>query len=194
MVRLSLPTAGPGDNISSCFIWTFLGSNYWGGTWRARAAHLQGGGGTWKRDQHSLFFFRSPAWPPPSLYLPNIVCFSHIYVLSDVFSSQNIVYNISNFCGAYYYWFYTINGVHGVGSAARACPLAVTRHELVIQPVPFSFFSFIIISISHSHWHGITPWPLNRLLSKDSPALYNQYTNYSDSNTTGEPSKIPLGT
>jgi hypothetical protein len=27
--------------------------------WRLSA--VQGGGGTWKRDQHSLFFFRSPA-------------------------------------------------------------------------------------------------------------------------------------
>ena len=25
-----------------------------------KAAGGQGGGGTWKRDQHSLFFFRSP--------------------------------------------------------------------------------------------------------------------------------------
>ena len=40
----------------------------------------QGGGGMWKRDQHSFFFFQSSAWHPPTLYLPNRVCFSHTYV------------------------------------------------------------------------------------------------------------------
>ena len=63
----------------------------------------------WKRDQHLLFFSRSLAWPP-SPYLPNIVCFLHIYVFSDVFWSSNIVFDISNLHGAYYYGFYTING------------------------------------------------------------------------------------
>jgi hypothetical protein len=38
----------------------------------------------------------------PSFYLPDKVCFFHMYVFSDVFWSQNIVFNISNLHGAYY--------------------------------------------------------------------------------------------
>ena len=63
---------------------------------------VQGGGGTWKRDQHSLFFFLEPCLTP-SPYLPNIVCFFHIYYFGNVLRSQNIVFNISNLHGAYYY-------------------------------------------------------------------------------------------
>jgi hypothetical protein len=46
----------------------------------------QGGGGTWKRDQHSPFFFGALPDPP---YIPNIVCFSHTYVFGDVLFWDN---------------------------------------------------------------------------------------------------------
>ena len=83
-----------------CFIYIWVGKNWW----------MQGGGGMWKRDQHLLFFFfLEPCLTPPSPYLPNIVCFFHIYVFSDVFWSSNIVFDISNLHGAYYYAFCTIN-------------------------------------------------------------------------------------
>ena len=42
--------------------------------WTQPGQDLQGGGGTWKREQHSAFF-RSPAWPPPPLTFK--VCFFH---------------------------------------------------------------------------------------------------------------------
>ena len=52
------------------------------------------------KETNTRFFFWSFAWhPPPSPYLPNIVCFLHICVFSDVFWSSNIVFDISNLHG-----------------------------------------------------------------------------------------------
>jgi len=45
----------------------------------------QGGGGTWKRDQHSHFFFRGSGWPSTP-HLPNIVCFLSSDVFFECFS------------------------------------------------------------------------------------------------------------
>ena len=46
-----------------------------------------------KRPTLAFLFFSEPCLtPPPSPYLPNMVCFFHIYVFSDVFWSQNIVF------------------------------------------------------------------------------------------------------
>ena len=36
-----------------------------GDVWVRVSTLNKGGGGMWKRDQHSLFFFLSPIWPPP---------------------------------------------------------------------------------------------------------------------------------
>jgi hypothetical protein len=46
----------------------------------------QGGGGMWKRDQHSPFFFGVLLDPPP--YLPNRF---HTYVFGDVFLHKETV-------------------------------------------------------------------------------------------------------
>jgi hypothetical protein len=82
------------------------------------------------KETNTCFFFG--ALPdPPSSYLPNMVCFFHIYVFSNVFWSQNIISNISNLHGPINTDSILSTALCGVRSAARAC--LVIRHELVIH-------------------------------------------------------------
>ena len=56
-----------------------------------------------KRPTLAFFFFGALPDPPAPPYLPNIVCFFHIYVFGDVFWNQNIFFKVSNLNRAYYY-------------------------------------------------------------------------------------------
>jgi hypothetical protein len=94
------------------------------------------GGGTWKRDHHSLFFFSEPLtlpWPP-TIDLPNRVYFFHRYVLRDflVLIDFDILVNIrlkytTTRLAFLSMALYRIQ----VRFAARTCP--VTRHKLVFH-------------------------------------------------------------
>ena len=113
---------------------------------------IQGGGGTWKRDQHSLFLFQSPGWP--LLYLPNTICFFHVYVFGDVFWSWNIVLNEITFLWMIFYQQHFVEldlRLEYVHLRAPIWTLLVRREFAKPHHLgPLFFYSVVISVLNHS--------------------------------------------
>ena len=74
------------------------------------------GGRIWKRDQHSIFFFRVPLDPPPTpTFLIEYVF--PMLIFSEIFFYINYLFLSMALCG--------------IRFTTRACP--VTRHELIVH-------------------------------------------------------------